>query len=278
MNDIEAIKNYIIYLKKCGLSVTLHSHDSDILLKTDLLAFNIHDNPYCIYVKNCPAAQDHCVEKQGKIVEKCKGGPFTGVCYAGVKEFVYPVTFDGQVAGFICVSGYSCENGEEYISKVSEKYDLPKDGLKRTYGSLKSKMPERSFVDTLVYPLCSMLELAYLKDEYNSGRDPAFIRRVVSYIKKNYTRDITSETLCGEFECSRSHLSHVFNAYMKTSIRSYLNALRVEAAKILLAGTKLEISEVALSVGFSEPYYFTAVFKKTTGSSPSAYRRAEQKK
>ena len=77
MNEILAIKNYILYLKNhCNLSISIHSHTSNLLLKKELIVFNIHDNPYCICVKSCNEAYKHCCEKQIKISEKCQNGAF----------------------------------------------------------------------------------------------------------------------------------------------------------------------------------------------------------
>lgn len=276
MNDITAIKNYILYLKReCSLAVTLHSCGSHLILKNDLLAFNIHENPYCIFIKTCKAAQAHCVEKQTKVAEKCEDGSFCGVCYAGVKEYVYPIRFEDKVVGFICVSGFSCENGEEYVAAVAKKYAFPYDTLLATYKTLKTKIPEKFYVDTLIYPLCHMLELAHIKAVYDVDHINSFIHRVTHYIKQYYTQEITSETICREFNCSRSHLSRLFNEQTKMSIRDYINTLRMESAKTLLRDTKLEIAEIASSVGFPEPNYFTSVFKKYTNLSPSAYRKAQ---
>lgn len=277
MNDITAIKNYILYLKKeCGLAVTLHSYNSNVMLKDQLLAFNIHENSYCVYVKTCKSAQQHCIARQKKIAEKCRNGSFCGVCYAGVKEYVYPVFYNEEVVGFICISGFSCENGGEYVAAVAKKYDLPYESLFSTYKSLKAVMPEKAYVDTLIYPLCSMLELAHVKAEHDIRRKNSFIYEIVRYIKANYVQDITSETLCSEFGCSRSHLSHLFNEQMKTSLREYITTLRIQSSKTLLRDTGLEIAEIGVSVGFSDPNYFTSVFKKYTHFTPSAYRRYVQ--
>lgn len=277
MNDITAIKNYISYLKKeCSLSITLHSCGSLLILKTDLLVFNIHENPYCIFVKSCKSTQEHCIKKQPKVAEKCKNGSFCGVCYAGVKEYVYPIYFDDNVVGFVCISGFSCENSNEYITAVSKKYGLSYDTLLETYQNLKSEIPEKAYVDTLIYPLCHMLELAHIKATRDTQRKDSFIYQIIHYIKKYYTQEITSETLCKAFHCSRSHLSRIFNEQMKMSIREYITSLRIESAKTLLQDTKLEVAEIAMSVGFSEPNYFTSIFKKHTNLTPSAYRKARQ--
>ena len=274
MNEILAIKNYILYLKNhCKLSVSIHSHTSNLLLKKELIVFNIHDNPYCICVKSCNEAYKHCCEKQIKISEKCQNGAFSGVCWAGVKEFVYPVMYEKSVIGFICVSGFASERGNEYLLAVSQKYGLPIEQLQTAYKTLKKEIPEKEYIDTLVYPLVAMLEWAHIKALATPQKEETQIRKIVLFIKKNYTQEITSETLCKEFGCSRSHLSKLFNEEMKTTLRDYITGLRVEAAKNLLLYGKLEISEIALSVGFNEAYYFTRIFKKYTGVTPLRYRK-----
>lgn len=273
MNDIDAIKNYLSYLKKeCNLSVTLHSFGSNFILKKDLIAFNIHENAFCIYVKSCPKAQKHCVLGQEKIIKKCENGAFSGVCYAGVKEYVYPINNGNAVVGFICVSGYSCKNYKEYLAKISKEYGLDLLTLEQKYSQLKSKMPEKKQVDTLIEPLRCMLELAHLKGD-GVAENEDFVQRVKRFIKQRFTENITSETLMEKFNCSRSYLSHAFNQKMKMSLREYINSLRIESAKVLLGDTNLGISEIALSVGFSETAYFTEIFKKHEGVSPSAYRK-----
>ena len=118
-----------------------------------------------------------------------------------------------------------------------------------------------------------MLELLHVKNEHIAEYENALIHKIVHYVKMNYTKDITSKTLCDVFQCSRSHLSHSFNQVMKTDLRSYINNLRIQSAKTLLRDTKLEIAEISLSVGFFDPNYFTAIFKKHTNLTPSGYRK-----
>lgn len=60
------------------------------------------------------------------------------------------------------------------------------------------------------------------------------------------------------------------------TVVSYINHLRIEAAKQLLASTDSSASEIAWQVGFESPKYFHRIFKAETGESPSAFRRAYQ--
>ena len=116
MDNITEIKNYILFLKeKCSLEITLHTYENEHLISScELIAFNIHGNPHCIYVKTFPNAHKHCVERQSKIKDKCKNGPFCGTCYAGVFEYVYPICDGVSQVGFICVSGYRNNNCNSY--------------------------------------------------------------------------------------------------------------------------------------------------------------------
>ncbi len=272
--DITPIKNYILYLKKeAGLFVTLHPLVSEgIISESKLNTFNIHEPPYCLYVKTDKEAQKRCIEKQTAVLEKSKDGRFVGVCHAGVQEFVYPIQTAEKTVGFICVSGYACPLSQSYLNAMQKKYGFPADGLAATYSTLKKDMPDLKAVDTLIEPLCQMLELAYRKSDEQPNSD-SFVSRVIAYIKKYYTTPITSQTLCAEFYCSRSHLSHAFNRETGVGLKEYLTDLRINAAKSLLKNSDLTVTEISLSVGFSDGNYFSGVFKKRTGLSPIAYKK-----
>ncbi|MBR2466907.1 MAG: helix-turn-helix domain-containing protein [Clostridia bacterium] len=279
MYDVTHIKNYILYLKnKCGLSVTLHPHGAEkLIIPSELMTFNIHDNSYCVYVKTFPEAQAHCIEKQCKIREKCRGGSFVGTCYAGVREYVYPIIKKGDVCGFISVSAYKTENADSYIKKTSERFGIPKGELSLAYASLNEKMPPKEEIDALVLPLSDMLELAYIKSEGDADASDELVGRVERYVKKNHTRNITLDDVCLEFSCSRSSISHLFKKRTGKSFREYLTDIRIEDAKTLLSYSGLSVTEIALSVGFSDSNYFSGVFKSSTGVTPMAYRRMNKK-
>ncbi len=277
MHDITAIKNYIHFLKReHNLSVTLHLNGDDALaVSNELITFNIHDNSYCAYIKTFPDAWKHCIEKQECVKQKCTYGSFCGVCYAGVKEIVYPVCKEGKIVGFICVSGYRSDESESYINRVSKKYSIPKENLSAAYKSLKPDVP-KSFVDTLVAPLCDMLELAFIKTVAKTNENMNIIEKVERYLKLNRTQNISSDDLCKHLACSRSHISHQFKNHTGKSIREYLTDLRLEDAKSLLIHSELTVTEIALSVGFGSSNYFTNVFKKEMNMSPGEYRKQKR--
>lgn len=274
MQDVSAIKNYVLFLKNChGLSVTLHPIKNEALINSsELISFNIHDNSYCVYLKSCEALHNHCVKKQKKILENLEKGSFCGTCHAGVKEYIYPISNGRENVGFISVSGYKTENADSYIKKISSEYGFDYKNLKEIYSSLSDTIPERDEIDTLIIPLCKMLELAYIKGEDGPQKEESLPEKIVKYIKRHRNSNITSEDICRRFSCSRSYMSARFNEFTGKSLREYITELRIADAKLLLLNSSLTVTEIALSVGFSDSNYFSVIFKKHTGMSPLKFK------
>lgn len=275
MYPTDEIRNYIVYLKRhCGLSVTIHPlKKENVIVPGNLMGFNIHENSYCIYIKTFPQARAHCVAQQKKVLEKCKGGAFFGSCYAGVMEYVYPIIRSDQTIGFISVSGYRSPDGLSKMESISKKYAIPFSHLLEIYENLRPKLPPKEEIDTLIYPLCRMLELAYLKTEAETGVSEKLTDRVIRYVKTNYMNPLTLDVICSRYSCSRSHISHCFRKQTGCSFREFLTDVRLENAKTLLRYSELTVTEIAFSVGFNDSNYFSNVFKTRVGVSPKGFRK-----
>ncbi len=100
----------------------------------------------------------------------------------------------------------------------------------------------------------------------------ALTKNIISYLQQNMHRQITLEEISGRFSYSLSSIKRIFKEETGMSIIAYLNKLRMQKAKELLRTTDAPISQIALSLGFSNVYYFSLAFRKKFGTSPSAYR------
>ena len=69
------------------------------------------------------------------------------------------------------------------------------------------------------------------------------------------------------------HLSRKFKQEMKCSIIDYIQSSKLERAKYLLENSQTTVDEISDSLGFGTRSYFTSVFKKHTGQTPSDYRK-----
>jgi two-component system response regulator YesN len=99
--------------------------------------------------------------------------------------------------------------------------------------------------------------------------------RLLEYIQTHYADPITLTGVARQFHFNASYLSSHFTAQNGEGFNEYLNKVRLEKAMELLVTTEKTISDISASVGYSDQSYFTKVFKKQAGISPSQYRRRD---
>lgn len=96
------------------------------------------------------------------------------------------------------------------------------------------------------------------------------------YMVSNYNRPISLNDLSEHFHYSIGYLCSVFRAAYQVAPLRYLNQIRIANAKYLLSDQNRDtlLKDVSTLVGFTDPFYFSRLFKKETGMSPSEYRRS----
>ena len=96
----------------------------------------------------------------------------------------------------------------------------------------------------------------------------------VTYINQNYYNPSLSLTDVAKYiHTNTAYLSRIFKKEMGIGVSEYMNRLRMEQAARLLRETNIKISDVAEKVGIEDARYFSSLFKRYTGTSPSLYRK-----
>lgn len=98
------------------------------------------------------------------------------------------------------------------------------------------------------------------------------IYKAINFIKKNYMNKLTLEEVSSHVYLSPSYFSKIFKEEMKYNFNTYLNHIRIEVSKKLLADDKVLLVDVSTLVGYEDQSYFSKVFKKMTGVSPGKFR------
>lgn len=104
-----------------------------------------------------------------------------------------------------------------------------------------------------------------------SGENPSILL-AKKYIASNYNETITLAMLAGKVSLSRVYFSILFKKETGVNFLEYLTQYRVEASKELLKEIHYNLNEVAEKTGFQDGRYYSKVFKKIVGISPSEYR------
>lgn len=137
-----------------------------------------------------------------------------------------------------------------------------------------------SYENCLVMPYIDNVE-TYIQELYTAIADAAVsresgysavVQNTISYIKNNYSRNISLSDAAEVSQVSSSYLSLIFKQETGVNFSSYLTDYRMEIAKKMLVTTNKKIYEIAEEVGFSSPYYFSKVFKEYTGMTCKEYK------
>lgn len=127
-----------------------------------------------------------------------------------------------------------------------------------------------------------LLELLIFLCKHYSSEQPAVdaqqdtalnrISSAIAYIKENLASKLTVDDICNAVGLSRYYFMREFKRITGYTLTAYINIIRCEQAKTLLKTSQLQIKEISAQCGFENISYFTNVFKKHTGMSPSEFR------
>ncbi|HEY5562666.1 MAG TPA: response regulator [Clostridiaceae bacterium] len=107
---------------------------------------------------------------------------------------------------------------------------------------------------------------------YAEGEKVALFKAVEQYIIDNLQEEIDLEKTSAKFNLSAYYFSRSFKEIVGCNFSDYINIVRTNKAKELLKNDIMSIKEVCYLVGYSDPNYFSKVFKKYAGLSPSEFK------
>ena len=168
------------------------------------------------------------------------------------------------------------EKNVEYFSLSKQEVDT----FKRLIGSIAYELraqPDNFWILRTRYFLTAILFTA-TADFYRDCRqneiytDP-LVAEVTAYFWSHLGEEIALETVLRKFSVNKNTLNDAFNKEVNMSCMTYLETLRINHARELLQHDDRSISEISAFIGYPDTNYFTKVFKKHTGMTPSEFRK-----
>lgn len=148
-------------------------------------------------------------------------------------------------------------------------------GIMKEYDERKEAY--EAFIISGVYSILGFLYRKNILVAASSYFDSHSIQKllpVLEYINENYNKDLTLDTVSGEFGLNPSYFSRMFKRTVGIGYTEYLNYVRIIRSEKLLRSTDMSVLDIALEVGFSSVSYFNRVFKKIKNCTPSVYKSA----
>lgn len=159
--------------------------------------------------------------------------------YFAVGEFITSLGLDKEIITTPDMSGSQMQNGENAQKYVTDILDKALD----------------------------------MREEASSDRYNDVVEKVKSYVEEKYAdEELSLNTLASYVNFSPNHLSMIFSQQTGQTFIKYLTDYRMNKAKELLRCTGKRSSEICMDVGYKDPHYFSYLFKKTQGMTPTQYR------
>ncbi len=182
--------------------------------------------------------------------------------------------------------GWMAENYGDHITDIklkvlefvlwSEHLAITEGGMKYNFLSRQDYLPsllELKTLDEIQQWFLGKISAA-CKDVVQSKekQSASSVERAKSYIAERYNKDISLDEVSREVDISPYYFSKLFKEETGENFIEYLTSIRINKAKQLITGSDMSMKEICTEVGYSDPNYFSRIFKKNVGVTPTEYK------
>ena len=137
----------------------------------------------------------------------------------------------------------------------------------------------KSLENAIAYAEKIISQAIALRDQNSGNKNRSILKTAVDFIDSHYMEeDMSLNKAANAANVSANHFSALFSQNMGQTFIEYLTNLRMNKAKEYLRCTGMRSSEIAGEIGYKDAHYFSYLFKKTQGMTPSDYRKAREDK
>ena len=137
----------------------------------------------------------------------------------------------------------------------------------------------KSLENAIAYAEKIISQAIALRDQNSGNKNRSILKTAVDFIDSHYMEeDMSLNKAANAANVSANHFSTLFSQNMGQTFIEYLTNLRMNKAKEYLRCTSMRSSEIAGEIGYKDAHYFSYLFKKTQGMTPSDYRKAREDK
>lgn len=175
-------------------------------------------------------------------------------------------------------------NVEDVIDALFDEYNINCTNIHNVDATLLDNLVENYKNDRNEEVLAQIIVLVKnttpVKKVANSKNvaDKELVDKICEYIKDNVEINEEVKEIAERFNYSYNYIQHIFKKHTGTNIRSYRLTQRLSKAKELLRGNGHKITDVALECGFENSSYFTEMFRREEGITPSEYQNKHKKR
>jgi AraC-like DNA-binding protein len=267
MEEISELINDINLIT--GVNCVLYDKDFHVLhaYKNSMCSF-------CSLVRSDQGCHEKCLEcdRHGLTAAMESGKTYRYKCHMGLTETVTPIVCEGMTVGFVMAGQKLLPEDLPAVRMQVDAFPIvsARDALHRELAKIRSTTKEELDAMSELVRMCA--DYLHMKKLIRFQDAPLEVQ-LRQYVDANLAEELDVETLCHNFGMSKSSLYLLSRKALGMGVTDYIRERRLKRACELLMDTALPVSAVAERVGYSDMGYFTKVFKKQMGCTPSAYRK-----
>lgn len=233
---------------------------------------------FCKLIRTSKEGTRQCYEcdKTGCEISTRQEGTYIYQCHAGLTEVIAPIILGKIIAGYLCFGHILPKEDKreawEIVSEKIAKYNLPMDKMYRAFDESIYRSDDylksgAQLLQAVASYVCVSHMTTLKKDDLPFQID--------TYINDHLSDVLDSDVLCERFRISRAKLYQISKSNFGMGITEYIRNLRIRCAQDFLLHTDDSINIIANKVGINDYNYFTKVFKREVGQTPSQFRKNE---
>lgn len=185
---------------------------------------------------------------------------------------IYWVHFTGEKSGFIkSISSRVITIEPGKISRINDRIQLFNEIIENL--SLGFSPDNLEYANLCLYHLLASFKYINQFRTINFAFENDIVKKATLYMKQNVEKNLKLEDIAGHFNISAPHFSRLFKQRTMHSPIDYFIQIKIQHACQLLDYSNLRVNEIGSQIGYEDPYYFSRIFKKVTGLSPSNYKK-----
>ena len=217
----------------------------------------------------CEYAEDYPIDLEEKLFRNVNNGNLSGTKDMANKFFDWMITnyheYERDVQVKVLEFVMTAERDVFRQGGMRYEFLYRKDYLEEVLSCATYEELRCWFVRKMCETVRSM---TITKEEQNITT----VGKAKEYIKQHFSKEIFLEEVAKFVDISPYYFSKLFKEEAGQNFIDYLTSLRIDKAKELLSSPERSMKEICIEVGYSDPNYFSRIFKKTTGYTPTEYR------
>lgn len=252
-----------------GIRISIHDAEFN-----EIYSYPAESSLYCKTLQQDSRILKDCKSNDKTAFEYVKktGEVYIYKCRCGLYEAAAPLYHYGVLSGYLMM-GQIRDNDRHSLENIIEKTsEILKDRKKSVEISNTVKAIDRELIYSYINIMTVLAEYITEANKLFNYSDK-LPQMIMEYITKNFANKITLSILTQKFGCCNSTLTKCFKKEYNVSIMEYIIELRLKKAEEMLRKTLKSLKEISAECGFYDQNYFSKIFSKKFGYSPSDYRK-----